>query len=334
MDLLIHVGLHKTGTTSVQNHLHRNRDCLLRENILYPTTGLFGSQHALIPGSVIPKHFFLDRVPRSLCTSDYLIALSEEVERTSPILVILSSEVFSEIAHNRVTCLGILNELQRGFKSCSLLLTTRKTQALALSALKHSVRERIEPWIQDPMGSYIKAFNSISSLQTFWETSGFPIHSKSIETDTSGNLTDHYFGDIIDNYSQHARSCLSLSGSEQEKNSKKKLNSDNLDASTYAILFLIGNSDKSYQLVRRPIFSMISKLVGSNQDYRGALESISTKHLVGYLEHFRLRVDSNSVNHTEIVSIEDKLNAFRLAEASDNTIQALASITTEMISSL
>lgn len=333
MDLLIHVGLHKTGTTSVQNHLHRNRDCLLRERILYPATGLFGSQHALIPGSIIPKHFFLDRIPRSLCTTHYLEALSEEVERASPQLVILSSEVFSEIAHNRVACLGILNDLQRGFRSCSLLLTTRKAQELALSALKHSARERIEPWIQDPLGSYIKAFNSIRSLQAFWETSGFSIHSKSIETDTSGNLTDHYFGDIIDNYSQHARSCLSLSGSEEGKNSKKKLNSDSLEASTYAILFLIGNSDKSYQLARRPIFSMISKHVASNQDYRGALESISTKHLVGYLEHFRLRVGSDSDSHTDIVNIEDKLNAFRLAKAPEITIKVLASIATDMTTS-
>jgi hypothetical protein len=78
---------------------------------------------------------------------------------------------------------------------------------------------------------------------------------------------------------------------------------------------------------------MISKLVGSNQDYSDALESISTKHLVGYLEHFRLRVGSNSDSHTDIVSLEDKLNAFRLAEAPDITIKVLASIATDMISS-
>jgi hypothetical protein len=334
MDLLIHVGLHKTGTTSVQNQLYRHRECLLAEGILYPTSGLFGSQHALIPGSVIPKHFFLDRVQRSLCTNDYLKALSEEVAHTNPSLVILSSEVFSEITHNRLACLGILNELKLGFQSCNLLLTIRKPQDLALSALKHSVRERIEPWIQDPLGSYIKAFNSVRSLQVFWETSGFPVHVKSIDDITSVNLTDHYFGDIINNYSQRGRSCLAPSGSEQEKTSKQKLNSDNLEASTYAILFLIGNSDKSYQLVRRPIFSLISKLVGANRNYKSTLGSISTKHLIGYLEHFRLRAGSNGDNQTGLVCIEDKLNAFRLAEVPHNTIQALAAIATEMVSSL
>lgn len=334
MDLLIHVGLHKTGTTSVQNQLHHNRECLLGEGILYPASGLFGSQHALIPGSIIPKHFFLDQIPRSLCTTDYLEALSQEVERASPHLVILSSEVFSEIAYNRVACLGMLNELQRGFRSCSLLLTTRKAQELALSALKHSAREKIEPWIQDPLGSYIKAFNSVRSLQTFWETAGFPIHLKSIDDDTSGNLTDHYFGDIIDNYSQHGRSCLALSRSDQEKNSKQKLNSDKLKASTYAILFLIGNSEKGYLLTRKPIFSMISKLVDSRRDDKSALDTISTQHLVGYLEHFRLHESLNDNNRVGLVGISDKLNALRLAKVSDNTIEALASVAAEIISSV
>lgn len=335
MHILIHVGLHKTGTTSVQNQLHRNRECLLSQGVLYPTSGLFGSQHALIPGSIIPHHFFLDRVSRSLCTSDYLDALSEEVERAKPRLVILSSEVFSEITHNRVACLGIINELQKGFDSCSLLLTVRNEQELALSALKHSVRERIEPWIQDPLGSYIKAFNSIRSLKTFWETSGYSIHTRSIDTNTLGNLTDHYFGDIIDNYSRHGngRTCLALSGSEPEEDSNQRLNSDNLDASIYALLFIIGNNDKSYLIARKPIFSIIHKLINSNSDNKGSLDSISTQHLIGYLEHFRLHGNLSENNRVGSVSIADKLDALRLAKVPNNSIEALSSIAAEIISS-
>jgi len=331
MDLLIHVGLHKTGTTSVQNQLHQNRKCLLEEGVLYPTSSLFGSQHALIPGSVISKHFFLDRVPRSLCTSDYLEALYEEVERANPSLVILSSEVFSEITHNRVACLGILSELQKGFNSCSLLLTTRNAQELALSALKHSVRERIEPWIQDPLGCYIKAFNSVRSLQAFWETSGFAVHSKSLDDCSSGNLADHYFGEIIDRYSRDGRTCLALSGSEQEHNSKQKLNSDNLEASVYAIVFLIGNIEQSYLLTRKPIFSMIHKLLGSRSDYKSTLASVSTQHLLGYLEHFRLHRNLNENNQVGLVDMDEKLNTFRLTKVPDNAIEALASIAADLI---
>lgn len=333
MDLLIHVGLHKTGTTSVQDQLHRNRECLLGEGILYPTTGLFGSQHGLIPGSIIPRHFFLDRTPRSLCTRDYLEELSREVEGARPNLVILSSEVFTEIAHNRPACLGMLDELRRGFESCSLLLTTRNPQELALSALKHSARERIEPWVQDPLGSYIKAFNSVRSLQSFWETCGFPIYLKSLDDDTTGNLTDFYFGEIIADYSQRARECLAPANSEQAANSRQKLNSDRLDASTYAILFLIGNTEKSHLFAKRPIFSMISKLVNSDKATKSSLDSICTPHLIGYLEHFRLTGSPNTDARIGPISIEDKLAALGLAKVPNSAIETLASIAAEIMSS-
>jgi hypothetical protein len=36
--LVIHVGPHKTGTTSVQSTLHANRQALLRQGVLYPSS--------------------------------------------------------------------------------------------------------------------------------------------------------------------------------------------------------------------------------------------------------------------------------------------------------
>lgn len=331
MDLLIHVGLHKTGTTSVQDSLYRSRECLLREGILYPTTGLFGSQHALIPGSLIPKHFFLDRVERTLCTSSYIQDLSKEVEETDPSLVVLSSEVFSEISYDREACLGIINELRQGFTSCSLLLTTRNAQDLALSALKHSARERIEPWIRDPLGSYIRAYHSIKSIQNFWETSGYPIYVKSVDEDLSGNLTDHYFGKIIAGYSERARECIAAKNSVVDLSSNQRLNSDKLPASTYAILFLLGNTDKSHIFAKRPIFSLISKMLVTTDGHMKAANQVTTKHLPGYLEYFRQQADMKLISMKDSVSIDDKIKALSVANVPKTSIQVLTSVSIELL---
>jgi hypothetical protein len=333
MDLLIHVGLHKTGTTSVQDHLYRRRECLRNEGILYPNTGLFGSQHALIPGSVIPKHFFLDRIKRSLHTEDYINELSEEVCTVNPRLVLLSSEVFSEIAHNRELCLGMINRISARFSSCRLLLTLRNPQELALSALKHSVRERIEPWLQDPLGSYKKAYNSVKSLHTFWQNAGIPLYSRWIEEDSSGNLTDHYFGEIIDIYSNSARACIADNDANRDNNDSQRLNSDRLPASTYAILFLIGNSEKSRSFAKKPIFSMISKMMATRDSYSEVKDLITTKHLLGYLEYFRSQNDEQSSSQLGLISIEEKRNALKHADIPCSAIDSLASVATRLIAS-
>jgi hypothetical protein len=333
MDLLIHVGLHKTGTTSVQDHLYRSRTCLLNEGILYPESGLFGSQHALIPGSIIPQHFFLDRVPRSLRTEDYLDELSREINRSNPRLVVLSSEVFSEIDRN--ACLDIICQLQEGFSSCSLLLTTRNAQELALSALKHSARERISPWIQNPISSYSRAFRSISSLQSFWENAGFPIYLKSIEGNSSGNLTDHYFGEIIEAHSRHGRECISSVSSLQTIDRDLNLNSDGLPAYTYAILFLIGNTGKSHLLTHRPIFSIIAGLIEKNEYYKEAVREISTKHLIGYLEYFRLKADNDPTPSShEAVSMQDKILALDSAGVPVEVVLVVIDIASKIMSAL
>ncbi len=49
MDLLIHVGLHKTGTTAVQQLLYSKSADFKGYGILYPDAGIFPIQHALIP---------------------------------------------------------------------------------------------------------------------------------------------------------------------------------------------------------------------------------------------------------------------------------------------
>ena len=57
-NLIIHIGEHKTGSTSIQDFLKRNSTALLSRpniNILYPQSGLFHSAHHLLAYAVQPE---------------------------------------------------------------------------------------------------------------------------------------------------------------------------------------------------------------------------------------------------------------------------------------
>ena len=56
MKLVIHIGLHKTGTTSFQNFLHFNREALLHSGVLYPEMGEHES-HWVIPNQIVRNNW-------------------------------------------------------------------------------------------------------------------------------------------------------------------------------------------------------------------------------------------------------------------------------------
>ena len=100
MELVLHIGAHKTGTSSIQKALHLNRKHLLDNGILYPRCLGF-DRHSLL---AIP--YSKGRVPREfwqkLGTGDEALAkardawrdFSRQVEKHKPRKVILSGEQF------------------------------------------------------------------------------------------------------------------------------------------------------------------------------------------------------------------------------------------------
>lgn len=97
--LVVHLGLHKTGTTSIQNYLSQNPYGLYRADAVYPTTGrhpLSSTQHALLAAAFVPSAligiFALAGQPdRSLVAR----ALHHEIELSGRSTTVLSSEEFS-----------------------------------------------------------------------------------------------------------------------------------------------------------------------------------------------------------------------------------------------
>jgi hypothetical protein len=116
MEIIIHIGMPKTGTTSIQNALYSNRNLLLKEGVLIPETGRFNQQdeahhaffYALTHNKQVIKTPFN---PEDCKTFKYYVdELKKEIANHKPRLTILSSEmVWHPVAFNE-ECLTKLRE--------------------------------------------------------------------------------------------------------------------------------------------------------------------------------------------------------------------------------
>lgn len=94
LEIILHVGTHKTGTTSIQNFIYQNPTLMAKNGILYPSTGLNMSQP-----EVGIRHDFLCYGLDDAYVGDVLIGrLTDEIDTFASKLrnvVILSCESWS-----------------------------------------------------------------------------------------------------------------------------------------------------------------------------------------------------------------------------------------------
>ncbi len=89
MELVIHAGIHKTGTTALQRFLDGNRDWLLARGVCYPPVCGFshaGVAHALAAGDSGPLHEALEQIrasgaPMGLLSSEDFRGHSQQVAK-------------------------------------------------------------------------------------------------------------------------------------------------------------------------------------------------------------------------------------------------------------
>ncbi len=90
MEMIIHLGYNKTGTSTIQSYCHRNFEILKEEGLYYPKTGIYDHAHYGI------TKFFLNQ-PNSeniLIKEDFLEQLKSEILDSSCNKILLSSEYF------------------------------------------------------------------------------------------------------------------------------------------------------------------------------------------------------------------------------------------------
>lgn len=103
MRLILHIGNHKAGSTSIQTAMSNNLEELQKANILYPSTGLIKNAHHIIPlslrGVVVPGFDVYKDV------GSLLVELIEEVTIKRPGVVIISSEEFFLCSNSELSLL-------------------------------------------------------------------------------------------------------------------------------------------------------------------------------------------------------------------------------------
>lgn len=288
MDLLIHVGLHKTGTSTAQMALDQCAEELAGHGILYPRSGLHYYQHSLFPRCLIaadrPQAGRADGVAAGSGEAEpeasleqLFEALHAEIEQRSPALVILSSEVFTEAIAAAPELMALLARLAAPFERTTLLLSRRNSEKQALSYLRHRLRADFEAEVIDPVGSFVAIQQEIATAQRFWSACGYPLEQIFLE-DNSGQLVDHYFGALIEACSPEARAVLRRT-SLLEDHGSESMNADALPPLVYALFLLLGNRSDSAALRSAPLLELIQEACAAAPDSCG----VSVNTLLSYL---------------------------------------------------
>lgn len=92
--LILHIGRHKTGTSSLQRFLVENRGNLENHNIYYPNGGIQGFGHHLIAKSLSRKEMKLKNLDKVLQKPLFIDFLRELNRKKDSHNIVLSSEAF------------------------------------------------------------------------------------------------------------------------------------------------------------------------------------------------------------------------------------------------
>jgi len=108
--VFIHIGLPKTGTSSVQSFLSESSKELMNYGVLYPKAGLMGAGH-----HKLAAFFYLKNPPAPLMRfigEPYLKLLKDEMLGSKASTIVLSSEMFADIDN--------VEGMKRYFNECEL----------------------------------------------------------------------------------------------------------------------------------------------------------------------------------------------------------------------
>lgn len=148
--MVLHIGTHKTATTSLQTALSNASAQLLAEGTLYPESGRVGAGHHNIAwGLVGDDRFEPDR--------GFLNELADEVQAFRPARVFLSSEDFEYLGH-RSDRLRVLRRWMRRLGYKPLVVVSLRDVAGYLESLyeelvKHGLAEDFEPFVQSALSA-------------------------------------------------------------------------------------------------------------------------------------------------------------------------------------
>lgn len=140
--LVIHIGLHKTASTTIQDTLFHNRDLLHDHGLIYPFVGETRGHHGLVTRWIpMPRPYALRGDP----LDEWHRVAADYADEDG--IVFLSSEEFSR-AHPRRVDLDDLRRLAESYESVHLLCLLRNQRDFLQSVYGQVAHDRPAPEVR------------------------------------------------------------------------------------------------------------------------------------------------------------------------------------------
>lgn len=170
MQIVFHLGFHKTGSSSIQKFLFDFRETLLKLEILYPNNGVVGSAHHGIIWSIKPSSLakFHSFKPDTSCFEK----IAQEAKKNEIRKIILSSEFFSNLKMEDIYI--IKSELTKHFSFIPVVIIYIRRQDIAIESLYKQVTKTYETREKRNFHSYlsqdwIRSFLNFAEILSQWQ---------------------------------------------------------------------------------------------------------------------------------------------------------------------
>jgi hypothetical protein len=156
MEVIVHIGAPKTGTTAIQHALSSNRERLISRGILYPTTAYSDVNHTILTAGLVDSKFPLGRLvipyveklgrSRDQIFRDEMECIRKQIRNHKPDRLLLSTEtLFKDISSLCVD--RLMEELSVGADQLKFICYVRNPAdhylSLAQQRLKHSSQFKV-----------------------------------------------------------------------------------------------------------------------------------------------------------------------------------------------
>ena len=194
----VHIGTHKTGTTSLQMTLNRHRDELEARHYLYPLTGR-------PPESVDGHHNIAWEISRDQRFRQEHGTISDLISeiRGVPYDILLSSEDFECSVHHAARFREFIERLQKEMFGVKIVICFRcqieYSQSLYLEMLKFGIRHTFEEFLDEILDregfrwrDWIMSFSYLDLLTILQSIPNVDIIARSYEKLEAGSLVDEF----------------------------------------------------------------------------------------------------------------------------------------------
>ncbi len=171
-DLYLHIGLAKTGTTTIQNYFSINQDRLQELGILYPLTGQLGGGHSRIAALYTGKEKHTNKLKSYVANSEPLkfrdnILYELEMSYSAIDSVLISAELFGESSEEQIK---LFIEHYKDYFNIKVIIYLRRQDFLSESLVGQAYKVKMENFAKDRYLTKTYGILNFKELITKWES--------------------------------------------------------------------------------------------------------------------------------------------------------------------